>query len=199
MAVFDVLRRYLEAKATFTEEQFAFIEPLFLVRTLEAGDFLQRGGDVATHACFVATGCLRCYVIDAKGKEHIVRFAPETWWLADAQSLASGTPSQYFIDALETSELLLVDPPSHERIIANVPPYATAFQAGLQRHAAAKDQRIVSALSATAEERYVQFLETYPSIVQRVPQFMLASYLGISPETLSRIRKHLSRKSPAGS
>jgi CRP-like cAMP-binding protein len=194
MAVFDVLRGYLEARATFTEAQFDFMRPLFQQRTLEAGDFLQRAGDVATHACFVATGCLRCYVIDSKGKEHIVRFAPETWWLADAPSLASGTPSQYFIDALETSELLLIDPPSHERIVATVPPYAAAFQTGLQKHAAAKDQRIVSALSATAEERYLEFLETYPSIVQRVPQFMLASYLGISPETLSRIRKNLSRK-----
>jgi CRP-like cAMP-binding protein len=149
---------------------------------------------VATHGAFVASGCLRSYVIEAKGKEHIVQFAPETWWLADARSLASGAPSQYFVDAIEPTELLLICPASHERIVANVPPYASAFQTGLQRHAAAKDQRIASALATSAEERYVQFLETYPSIALRVPQFMLASYLGVSPETLSRIRKNLSRK-----
>lgn len=194
MAAFDVLRRYLEARAQFTDEQFAFMEPFFLVKILQPGEFLQRGGDVSTHAAFVASGCLRNYVIDAKGKEHIIQFAPETWWLADNTSLASGTPSPYFIDALETSELLLIDAPSHQRIVASVPPYAASFQTGLQRHAAAKDQRIVSALATSAEERYLQFLDTYPSIAQRVPQFMLASYLGISPETLSRIRKNLSRK-----
>ncbi len=194
MAAFDVLRRYLEARASFTEAQFAFLEPHFLVRTLAPGDFLQRAGEVATHAAFITGGCLRSYVIDARGKEHIVQFAPETWWLADNRSLASGTPSQYFYEAIEPSELLLCTPASHVAIITNCPPYASAFQTGLQKHAAAKDQRIVSALSTSAEERYLEFVETYPSLVQRVPQFMLASYLGISPETLSRIRKNLSRQ-----
>ena len=140
------------------------------------------------------TGCLRSYVIDGKGKEHIVQFAPEDWWLADNTSLMSGTPSQYFIDAVEDSILLLIDPPSHQRIIERIPGYAASFRTGLQRHAAAKDQRIVNSLSASAEERYQEFLRTYPSIALRVPQWMLASYLGVSPETLSRIRKSLSRK-----
>ena len=149
---------------------------------------------MSTHAAFVATGCLRSYVIDAKGKEHIVQFAPENWWLPDTISLMSGTPSQYFIDAVEDSSLLLIDPPSHQRIIERVPGYAASFRTGLQRHAAAKDQRIVSSLSASAEERYQEFLRTYPSIALRVPQWMLASYLGVSPETLSRVRKSLSRK-----
>jgi CRP-like cAMP-binding protein len=193
MAGFDVLRQYLEARASFTEAQFAYLEPHFLPRSLAAGDFLQRAGDVSTHAAFVTSGCLRSYVIDAKGKEHIVQFAPETWWLADNKSLASRMPSQYFYEAIEPSEVLLCSPASHVAIVANCPPYAASFQAGLQKHAAAKDQRIVSALSTSAEERYLEFVETYPSLLQRVPQFMLASYLGISPETLSRIRKNLSR------
>src|SRR5262249_17940874 len=129
----------------------------------------------------------------AKGKEHIVQFAPETWWLADSTSLNHRTPSSFFIDALEDSELLLVDGPSHAALVDGVAGYATAFRTGLQRHAAAKDQRIVSSLSASAEERYQESLRVYPSIVRRVPQAMLASYLGMTPETLSRIRKNLSR------
>ena len=84
--------------------------------------------------------------------------------------------------------------PSHLGLVDNVAAYGAAFRSGLQKHSAAKDQRIVSALSATAEERYLQFLATYPSIVRRVPQTMLAAYLGITPETLSRIRKSLSRR-----
>jgi hypothetical protein len=84
-------------------------------------------------------------VIDSNGKEHVLQFAPETWWVADATSLATGSPSQYFIDAVEDSQLLLIDPPSHERVVESVPGYAAAFRRGLQKHAAAKDERIVSA------------------------------------------------------
>ena len=193
-SAFDVLRAYLSERAVFSEDDFAHVRRAFIDRRLGAGEFLQRGGEVTTHAAFVASGCLRNYVIDAKGKEHIVQFAPETWWLADSNSLNTRAPSQYFIDAIEDSELLLIDAPSHVGLVDKVSAYAAAFRSGLQKHSAAKDQRIVSALSATAEERYLQFLETYPSIVRRVPQTMLAAYLGITPETLSRIRKNLSRR-----
>ncbi|HET7699117.1 MAG TPA: Crp/Fnr family transcriptional regulator [Vicinamibacterales bacterium] len=192
---FETLRAYLEARASFTGDELAFMRGLFVARRLAAGEFLQRAGEAARHAAFVASGCLRSYVIDARGKEHIVQFAPETWWLADSESLTTGAPSRYFYDAVVDSELLLIDGPSHQRIVERVPGYGTAMRTGLQRHAAAKDHRIVSALSASAEERYLAFLATYPSIAQRVPQKMLASYLGVSPETLSRIRTKLSRAS----
>jgi len=191
---FDTLRVYLESKATFSEAEFALMKPLFVPLTLHAGDFLQRAGEVATHATFVASGCLRSYVIDPKGKEHIIQFAPETWWLADATSLMTGTASPYFVDAIEDSELLRLDPRSHQMLVEKVPGYAASFRAGLQKHAAAKDLRIASTLQASAEERYVEFLDTYPSIAARVPQWMLASYLGVSPETLSRIRKGFARR-----
>ena len=153
MSAFDTLRAYLEARATFTERDVDIVRQGFRVRSLSAGDFLQRAGEVATYAAFVARGCLRSYVIDEKGKEHIVQFAPETWWLADGTSLMTGTPSQYFIDAIEDSNLLLIDGPSHQTLVDRVPGYAVAFRTGLQRHAAAKDQRIVHSLSASAEER----------------------------------------------
>ncbi|HMF97998.1 MAG TPA: Crp/Fnr family transcriptional regulator [Vicinamibacterales bacterium] len=191
---FGVLRAYLEARAEFDDGDCDRVRAAFRFRRLAAGEFLQRAGNVARYAAFVASGCLRNYVIDAKGKEHIVQFAPETWWLADATSLNSGVPSAYFIDAIEDSDVLLIDGPSHQRLVDEVAPYAVAFRTGLQRHAAAKDQRIVSSLSASAEERYLEFLRVYPSIALRVPQSMLASYLGMTPETVSRIRKNLSRR-----
>ena len=191
---FDVLEAYLLARASFSAEELAFMRTLFVPRRLAAGDCLQRAGDVARHAAFVAHGCLRSYVIDAKGKEHVVQFAPEQWWLADSISLGTGAPSQYFYAAIEDSDLLLIDGPSHQQIVARVPAYSAAMSAGLQKHAAAKDVRIVKALSATAAERYLDFMHTFPTVAQRVPQWMLASYLGVSPETISRIRKDLSRK-----
>ena len=192
-AAFGVIREYLAARAVFEGRDFDVVREAFLYRRLTVGEFLQRAGDVTRYAAFVATGCLRNYVIDVKGKEHIVQFAPETWWLADSNSLATGAPSAYFIDAIEDSELLLIDAPSHLRLVEQVQGYAAAFRTGLQKHAAAKGQRIVSSLSASAEERYLEFPRVYPSIAQRVPQNMLASYLGMTPETLSRIRKNLSR------
>src|SRR5262249_34655742 len=105
---FTVLQTYLEARAEFSTADFDFIESMFVVKTLHSGEVLQRAGDVAKYATFVARGCLRSYVIDAKGKEHVVQFAPESWWLADAISLGSGKPSQYFFDAIEDSEVLLI-------------------------------------------------------------------------------------------
>ena len=193
-SAFGVLRAYLEERASFTDAELQLISTKFVPTRLRAREFLQRAGAVAQHAAFVARGCLRSYTIDSRGREHIVKFAPETWWVADNTSLASGTPSDYFIDALEDSDLLLIDPRSHETLAENVPGYAAAHRQGLQRHAAAKDKRIISSLSASAQDRYLQFLDTYPSLVTRVPQWMVASYLGVSPETVSRIRRKLSRK-----
>ena len=193
MPAFDVLRKYLSDRATFTVDDFALLETVFLRMPLKADEFLQRAGEVARYAAFVATGCLRSYVIDSKGKEHIVQFAPETWWLADSNSLAGKMPSQYFYQAIEDSELLVIDPMSHEMLVRKVPPYAQSFQVGLQTHAAAKDQRIVTSLSSSAEEKYLEFLQTYPSIVSRVPEWMLASYLGLAPETLSRVQRFARR------
>ncbi len=191
---FEVLHEYLAARATFSDEDVETLRGAFVETRLPAGDFLQRAEEVPRYAAFVASGCLRQYVIDPKGKEHIVAFAPERWWLSDSKSLMNHTPSRYFIDAIEDSDLLLLDAPSHLKLLTGVPGYGAAFRTGIQRHAAAKDERIVSALAASAEERYLEFLRTYPSIALRVPQSMLASYLGMTPETISRIRKNLSRR-----
>lgn len=132
MAAFDVLRQYLADRATLTNEDFGFIEKVFLPRRLAADDFLQRAGEVATYAAFVAAGCLRSYGIDSKGEEHIVQFAPEGSWLADTASLGARTPSQYFYQAIEDSELLLIDPMSHQMLVQRIPPYAASFATGFK-------------------------------------------------------------------
>src|SRR5262245_43217625 len=154
-SAFEILGAYLRARAAFTAEEFDFIKTKFVPRTLGAGEILQRAGDVAKYAAFVAKGCLRSYLIDPKGKEHTVQFAPENWWLADNISLVEGTPSQYFIDSIEDSEVLLINPRSHEELVERIPGYANAFRKGLQRRAAAREERIVNTMSKSAEERYL--------------------------------------------
>jgi CRP-like cAMP-binding protein len=114
-AAFAVLGAYLGARGAFSEADLDVIRAAFVYKPLAAGEFLQRAGEVARYAAFVATGCLRNYVIDPKGKEHIVQFARRRGWLADATSLNERTPSSYFIDAIEDSEVLLLDGPSHQR------------------------------------------------------------------------------------
>jgi CRP-like cAMP-binding protein len=192
--MFEILRAYFEQSFPVTEEDFVLLKSVMTPKILKKGEFLLREGEVAKYGAFVTKGILRSYVIDNKGKEHIIQFAPENWWISDKTGLTDGTPSTFFIDAIEYSEILLIDIKGHLTLIEKLPGYAASFRTGIQKRAAAKDQRIVHSLSATAEERYNDFLETYPSIARRVPQHMLASYLGITPETVSRIRKQASRK-----
>jgi CRP-like cAMP-binding protein len=192
--MFEILRAYFERSFPVTEENFLLLKSVLIPKKLKKGEFLLREGEVAKFGAFVTKGMLRSYVIDNKGKEHIIQFAPENWWISDKAGLVDGSPSAFFIDAIEDSEILLIDINGHLTLIEKLPGYATSFRSGIQKRAAAKDERIVSSLTATAEERYNDFLATYPSIAQRVPQHMLASYLGITPETVSRIRKQASRK-----
>jgi CRP-like cAMP-binding protein len=194
MPSFDPLRAYLRSKAPFSEKELDFLEELFVPATLHAGEFLQRAGEPIRFAAFVAKGCLRSYIVDAKGQEVILEFAPGNWWLGDRTFLTGGTTCECFIDAIVHSEVLLFDQRSHQRMVECLPSFAAMFRTAFQKYAAEKDRRIINALSMSAEERYLEFLKRYPRIALDVPQRMIASYLGVAPETLSRVRKHLSEK-----
>lgn len=192
--MFEKLRAYCERRAHLTEEEYALMQSLFVPRSLRKGEFLLREGEVSKYGVFITKGCLRSYTVDNKGKEHIIQFAPEEWWTGNIESMRNNAPSAYFIDAIENTDVLQQDRATFQTMMDNIPIFASMFHLGIEKSASAKDQRIIAALSASAEERYKGFLEKYPTIAQRVPQHMLASYLGISPETLSRIRKQMSRK-----
>ena len=194
MSAFDSLRTYLEGKAPFTSKELDFLEGLFVPATLRAGAFLQRAGEPVRHAAFVAKGCLRSFVVDASGEEVILEFAPENWWIGDRTFLTGGATCECFIDSVGHSDLLLFDQRSHQQMVECVPTFAAMFRVAFQKYAAAKDRRIINALSMSVEERYVEFVKTYPAIVRQVPQRMLASYLGVAPETLSRVRKSLTSR-----
>lgn len=139
------------------------------------GRVLQHAGDTHTKVYFVERGMLRSYVIDKKGKEHVFMFGPEGWSIADSQG--PEVPSELYIDALEDSVLLV-----SEKDVEAHKPDAQA----LIRRIAVLQKRVIMLMSARAIERYDHFLETYPNIIQRVPQKMIASYLGITPEALSK-------------
>jgi CRP-like cAMP-binding protein len=190
----NTLLAYFQRNCTLTSEEISLISSVVVSKSLKKGEFLQREGDTVKFGAFVAKGFLRSYVIDNKGKEHIIQFAPENWWISDKAGISKDAKASFFIDAIEDSEILLMDYNGHMTLVEGSPCYSASFSAGIQKRSVAKDMRIVQSLTATAEERYNDFLATYPSIVQRVPQHMLASFLGITPETLSRIRKSQSRR-----
>jgi CRP-like cAMP-binding protein len=172
----------------------AYLRSLFGTRHLAKGEFYQRAGDITTHGGFVVSGVLRTYTIDAEGDESIIYFSPERSWVGDIQSARTGRSTAYHVDAVEPAELLMIALVDFDRLLARVPEIARQYQLGLERTSAARERRIALALNSTAEERYVDFVERYPSIAMRVPQRMLASYLGMSPETLSRVRHRLRKR-----
>jgi CRP-like cAMP-binding protein len=192
-SIFEKLRAFFERSVPITDEQFELIKTFFSPRKIKKGHLLLHEGDMTKNDIFVASGCLRTYTIDNNGREHILQFSTENWWTGDL-SLRGNVPAQCFIEALEHSEILVAESNSIEKIIEHIPEMGTFYRAALQRSAAAKNERIVSSLSKTADERYDDFLKKYPTLLQRVPQHMIASYLGISPETLSRIRKQRTQR-----
>jgi CRP-like cAMP-binding protein len=193
-SMFEAIEAYFQRGFQLSEQDKELIHSVFTPRTIKKDEFLVREGEINKNGAFVAKGFLRSYMIDNKGKQHIIQFAPENWWISDKDALAGGKTSSLFIDAIEDSELLLLDFAGHKTLLEKLPGYAASFQQGMHKRMAAKDQRIIDTLTASAEERYQDFLKTYPTIAQRVPQHMLASYLGITPETVSRIRKKASVK-----
>lgn len=131
------------------------------------------------------------YSVNDKGQEHVIRFAIESWWMGDYESYNFLTPSLYHIEMLEDSDVLLVANEQMQELMKSVPAIDLMIKEIDRKGAVATQKRIHSSISLSAEERYDNFVKTYPDFLRRFPQSMIASYLGISPETLSRIRKNL--------
>ncbi len=188
--MFQALRTYLEEKIPLTEDQLSLVGSLFVPRTLRKNERLLNAGEVCRYQAFVGKGCLRSYTVDEKGKEHVVYFAPENYWISDLSSFTKHEPSIYCIDALEDSDVLLIDKPSSDKLMEQVVEIRVLFATLFQNSMIAMQKRILAVLSTPAEQRYHDFLTTYPTLTQRIPQHTIASYLGITPESLSRIRRH---------
>ncbi len=185
---------FLTTNAGINAEEAARITMQQKSRTVEKGEYLLMQGDTCRHSFFVEKGLLRYYAIDAKGKEHILQFAPEGWFITDRESVFFNQPSQYYIQALEAGNILQLDETFFKNLSHQNPQFADFNTRLLHNHIRHLQKRIEQLLSYSAEERYLEFIQLYPDILLRVPQIMVASYLGITPESLSRVRKELATK-----
>ena len=192
--MFELLRKHVEKHLAISDEDFErFIAP-FYHQKIAKKQFLLRAGQICKFEGFVIKGCLRVYYLDEQGQERILYFAIEDWWITDIDSFTNNTPSILNIEALEDSEVLLITQPYKEALYEQLPMVEKLFRIMTQKTHVALQRRMISALGKTADERYLEFITKYPQLEQRLSQLQVASYLGISHEFLSKIRKKLAKQ-----
>jgi CRP-like cAMP-binding protein len=192
--VFEKLRTHVLSSEDMSEEVFNLIKTLMIPKKLRKRQYLLQAGDVCAWIAFISRGCLRHYSLDDLGKEYIVRFAVEGSWMTDMESFRTHTPATRNIDALEDSELLLIDTISLGKLTASAPQWDHYVQGAFQKALSDSLERISEFVGTSAEKRYLRFMSMYPDLLQRIPLHQIASYLGITPQSLSRIRKELAKR-----
>jgi len=189
--MFEVLFSKVEEKIKLSDVEKNICKSLFSPKKLRKRQYILQQDDICKNLIFVEKGILRSYSVDSKGNEHILQFAPEGWWISDVYSFLTGEAAVYNIEAIEDSELLLISRSSLDELYERIPKFERYFRLLSQSNMVATHRRLTASLSDSADEKYLRLLSAYPNIVARVPQHMIASYLGITPETLSRVRKRI--------
>ena len=192
--MFELLLQKIKEHVVITDEEFDFCKTLFIPKKLRKRQYLLQEGDVNKYTSFVEKGMLRTYSVDEKGNEPILQFSFEGWWVADLYSFLTNEPSKYNIEAMEDCELLLITKPSWDTMLDKVPALERYFRILIQNSLIATQQRLMGSITETAQEKYTKLINNFPGCLHRVPQHMIASYLGITPETLSRIRGQMATK-----
>lgn len=187
--MFEVLLSHIENKVDITDEQKKQVQSFFTLKKLRKKQYLLQEGDLCKSLSFVSKGLLKSYFLDEKGNEHINMFAFEGWWISDFNSFINKDQSVLNIDALEDTEVLMITLENYEKMMLEIPVMDRYFRILYQNSLVTKDYRLIVSNSYTAEEKYLQLARKNPEMIKRVPHNLIASYLGLAPETVSRIRK----------
>lgn len=190
----DRLLTYAKKYIHPTQEEADFFLSLFKPRKYVKKQFVVQAGEVCTVESFVVSGCLRSYFVDANGQIRIVQFAVENWWISDMESLIKNIPSQLNIDALVDTEVLQIEKVDFENLLDKFPKFEKMFRLMLSNAFISHQRRIIDNLCVPAKERYLHFIKNHRDIEQLVPQHQIASYLGMTPEFLSKIRRNLASR-----
>ena len=194
--MYESLIKYINSFATtaMTQSEIESIENTFIPKKIRKRQYFLQEGEVCKYAAFIVKGAMRQYSIDDKGVEHIVSLSIENWWAVDRESFTMLTPSIYYIDAWEETDALLVTKANFFSHLSSIPAIGKMIRKLDDNHAFALQRRVNSSISHTAEKRYAELVKTYPEFLQRFPLHIIASYLGITKETLSRIRHQSMKK-----
>ena len=184
-----LLLQHIRQHANLSAENEAFVLSNFKNREIKKNEFLLRAGEICKYETFVVKGCLKAYTLDEHGTEHIAYLGVETWYVGDLYSFLTGTPAKLYISALEDTEILQIGKQTLDKLLIEVPAMERYFRILFQNAFVASQERIMEGISYTADQRYEIFLKRYPTLDQRIPQYLIASYLGITPQFLSKIRR----------
>jgi len=176
---------------TISKKEMQLINDAFIPKNLAKKEILLFKGEQSNHMRFISEGCLRSYYINEEGQEYIVQFGIKNWWVNDLYSYLTKTPAEFFIQAIKSTTVLQIHRDNLDKLFKEVPAMERFFRIKMEKAYVANLDRTLKSMSETAETRYLNFINTYRDIEQNVPQYMVASYLGISPEHLSTIRKNL--------
>jgi len=192
MSNFEVFFDYIQeiSGKTLSENDKYLLMAHFKPRSFRKRQYFLQEGDVCKYIGFIVKGSARTFTVDEKGHEHILKLSIENWWLADFESFYLLTPSRFNIEALEDLEVLQSTNAQIEGFLKDIPAFSAMQNVISQNNTIATQKRMQTGMSYTAEERYEDLVSNYPNFLQRFPQNMIASYLGLSPETLSRIKKN---------
>lgn len=190
----EIKSYFIDKNIEITSEMEELINSNLERKTYKKNDSLLKEGETCNHIFFVAKGLLRSYTLDVNGKEHLLQFAPENWLISDRSSTLFDGKSDLYIDAIEDSDIILLPSDFLEKMSEYSPSFQKFNIFALNNHIRHLHKRINLLISSSAEVRYLEFIKLYPNIIARVPQWMIASYLGITPESLSRVRKELAKK-----
>jgi len=188
----DPLLKYIRNYIDLSNEDVTILQSKITVRKYLKGQYIVQQGDVCKHQCFVLSGCTKTFYVDREGQEHILMFSIEDWWTSDMGSFVTQTPADFNVQCLENSELAMFSYDSMEDLFSKIPKLERFFRQIIEKGFVASQKRIVRSFSLSAKEQYIYFREQYPEIEQRIPQYMVASYLGITKEFLSKIKSQLS-------
>lgn len=189
MQALEFLKSHIQRRVPMTPQELDALASAFTLKKIKKRQFLIQPNFVTKHRSFVYKGALRSYVIAPDGTDNTIQFAVEDWWISDVNSYLYQKPATMFVVAMEDSEIFQVEYETEVQLKQANHKFETFFRIGAERTAAYHQRRIISTLTRTAEERYTDFLDTYPTLVNRLPQYVLASYLGMTTQFLSRIRK----------
>ncbi|MBB4118615.1 CRP-like cAMP-binding protein [Mesonia hippocampi] len=185
------LIKHIQAYVSLTDTEITQLTAAIQVKTVKKKEYLVKTGNICKDYYFVSQGCLRMFFIKENGTEQITQFAIENWWMTDHMSLLKQQQSPFYIQAIENTNVIILHSSTAEKLFKKIPALEKYFRIILQHAYAASQFRIKYLYDYSREELYTHFAAHFPDFLQRVPQYMLASYLGFTPEYLSEIRKKL--------